>query len=150
MATRMVTCLGAKQWLICAACEHDVLRETAGLSALSSYKSSTLVLTQKEVADKRRAERMTEESLSLSPALSLCNTSVLQLPYGAQVWQHWQFYCHTISSVSSPRIFRSLLLAPSFSLFSVLGSLLQLSTRYFKPIFVIVFYLTPRSMRTNY
>ncbi len=80
-----VTYLGAKQWLICAACEHDVLCETAGLSALSSYKSSTLVLTQKEVADKGRAERMTGESLSPSPALSLCNTSVLQLPYGAQV-----------------------------------------------------------------
>lgn len=49
---------------MCAAHEHDVLRETAGLSALSFYKSSTLALTQKEVADKRRAERMTAESLS--------------------------------------------------------------------------------------
>jgi len=68
-----------KQWLMCAACEHDVLSETAGLSALSSYKSSTLVLTQKEVADTGRADRMTGESLSLSPALSLSNTSILLL-----------------------------------------------------------------------
>lgn len=85
MPTLTLTYLGEKQWLMCAACEHDVLSETAGLSALSSYKSSTLVLTQKEVADKGRAERMTGESLSPSPALSLSNTSVLQLPYGAQV-----------------------------------------------------------------
>lgn len=85
MPTLTLTCLGEKQWLMCAACEHGVLSETARLSALSSYKSSTLVLTQKEVADKGRAERMTVESLSLSPALSLSNTSVLQLPYGAQV-----------------------------------------------------------------